>query len=58
MLMFWLPQAWVSPLPMMNVTENMMVTSDICPYVTEKKKKMQHAKIWPTSAEAQVLKLA
>lgn len=57
MLMFWFPQAWVSPLPMMNVTENMMVTSDICPYVTEKKK-MQHAKIWPTSAEAQVLKLA
>lgn len=38
---------------MMNVTENMMVTSDICPYVTEKK--MQHAKIWPTSAGSQVL---
>lgn len=57
MLMFWLPQAWMSPLPMMNVTENMMVTSEICPYVTEKKKKKkkQHAKIWPTLAEAQVL---
>lgn len=56
MLMFWLPQAWMSPLPMMNVTENMMATSEICPYVTEKKKKKkQHAKIWPTLAEAQVL---
>ena len=54
MLMFWLPQAWMSPLPMINVTENMMVTSEIFPYVKEKKKK-QHAKIWPTLAEAQVL---
>lgn len=39
MLMFWLPQALMSPLLMMNVTENMRVTSEICPYVTGKKKK-------------------